>query len=87
MPTPRIGDKISNRVAKHKRRATACWAGTNAGEVHMVVRAVKFRGPALGGGTGHALRAWFNPMRSSTPYWNRTYRGSLGNQDAYICKA
>ena len=83
----RVGDNISNRVAAHKRRATACWAGTDARRVRMVVRAVRFQAPAIGGGQGHALRAWFNPMKSATPYWNRTYRGSLGNQDAYFCRS
>jgi len=82
-----VGDRVSNRVARGKHRATACWAGTDARQVRMLVRAVRFRGPALGGGQGHALRAWFQPMKAATPYWNRTYRGSLGNQDAYFCKA
>jgi hypothetical protein len=82
-----VGDRVSNRVAKDKRRATACWAGTDARRVRMVVRAVRFRGPAVEGGQGYALRAWFQPMRSATPYWSRTYRGSLGNQDAYFCRA
>jgi hypothetical protein len=82
-----VGDRVSNRVAKKKRRATACWAGTDARRVRMLVRAVKFRGPALGGGEGHALRAWFQPMKSATPPKSPTYRGSLGNQDAYYCKA
>lgn len=81
-----VGDYISNRVAKRKHRATGCWAGTNERRVHLLVRAVKFRGPALGGGPGHALRAWFRPMTESTPYWQRTYRGSIGNQDAYFCR-
>ncbi len=81
------GETISNDVARRKRRATACWVGTARHRVVMKVRAVKFRGMALGGGPGHALRAWFKPMRRSTPPMNRTWRGTLGNEEAYFCKA
>jgi hypothetical protein len=83
----RAGQAISNNEARHKQRATACWAGTSRQQVRLVVRAVKFRARALGGGPGHALRAWFNPMQPSTPPMHNTFRGNLGNQDAYFCAA
>jgi hypothetical protein len=83
----RPGQTVSNDQARHKQRATACWAGTSRQHVLLIVRAVKFKGRALGGGPGHALRAWVNPMQPSTPPMNHTFRGSLGNQDAYFCAA
>jgi hypothetical protein len=79
------GQVISNDVAKHKKRATACWAGTTQARVVMKVRVVTFTARALGGGPGHAIRAWFKPMRTSTPPMSRTWRGTLGNQDVYSC--
>jgi hypothetical protein len=81
----RIGQSITNAVARHKKKATGCWAGTGNRYIVLHIRAVKFDGRALGGGPGHALRAWFNPMATSTPYWDRTFRGSLGTQEAYPC--
>jgi hypothetical protein len=81
------GQLISNDVARHKKRATACWAGTTRARIVMKVRVVKFSARALGGGPGHAIRAWFKPMRSSLPPMSHTWRGTLGNQDAYYCSA
>ena len=79
------GQVISNEVAKHKKRATACWAGTTQTRVVMNVRVVTFTARALGGGPGHAIRAWFKPMTTSTPPMTPTWRGTLGNQDVYSC--
>jgi hypothetical protein len=80
-----VGQTVSNDVARHKKRASACWAGTSRHRVVLHARAVKFPGRALGGGPGHALRAWFSPTRVATPLWSHTWRGTLGNQDAYPC--
>jgi hypothetical protein len=79
------GRNISNDVARHKKRATACWSGTTRPRIVMKVRVVKFSARALGGGPGHAIRAWFKPMTSSLPPMSQTWRGTLGNQDAYFC--
>ena len=80
------GQRITNRVARQKNRATACWRGTSQRRVVLDVRAVRFAAPAFGGGQGYALRAWFNPLRRSIPPMQQTWRGTLGNQDAYICR-
>ena len=80
------GQRITNRVARQKNRATACWRGTSQRRVVLDVRAVRFAAPAFGGGQGYALRAWFNPLRRSLPPMQQTWRGTLGNQDAYICR-
>jgi hypothetical protein len=79
------GQVISNDVAKNKKRATPCWSGTTQPRVVMQVRVVTFRGRALGGGPGRAIRAWFKPMKSSTPPMTRTWRGTIGTQDVYSC--
>jgi hypothetical protein len=81
------GDVISNQVAKHKKRATACWAGSSRSRIVLKARVVTFSARALGGGPGHAIRAWFKPMMAGLPPMSRTWRGTLGNQDAYFCNA
>ena len=82
-----FGESVSNAQARHKKRATACWTGTDARRVRLVVRAVKFRARTMDGDPGHGLRAWFSPMGRRMSPMNRTWRGSLGNQDAYFCEA
>jgi hypothetical protein len=51
----------------------------------MEVRVVTSRGRALDGGPGRAIRAWFKPMKTSTPAMTRTWRGTIGTQDVYSC--
>jgi len=80
------GERIGNEVARHKRRGTSCWAGTSARHVVMTFRAVKFRAQTPAGDPGHALRAWFNPLRRSTPPMERTWRGSVGHNGLFECR-
>jgi hypothetical protein len=51
----------------------------------MAVRVVTFGGRALGRGPGRAIRAWFKPMKTSTPLMTQTWRGTMGTQDVYSC--
>jgi hypothetical protein len=82
-----IGQLIKDKVARHKKRATACWRGTSAHRIFMIVRVVKFRHKDHDGNPGHALRAYFRTTRAATPPVTRTWHGALGNQDAYWCDA
>jgi hypothetical protein len=80
-----IGQLIRDKVARHKKRATACWRGTSAHRIFMTVRVVKFRHKDHDGNPGHALRAYFRTTRAATPPMTRTWHGAVGNQDAYYC--
>jgi hypothetical protein len=82
-----IGQLIRDKVARHKKRATACWRGTSAHRIFMIVRVVKFRHKDHEGNPGHALRAYFRTTRAATPPMTRTWHGAVGNQDAYWCDA
>jgi hypothetical protein len=79
------GDMVTNAVAKHKKFATGCWAGTSARRVSLDVRAVRFPLPDMLGHPGHSVRAWFKPTLASTLPMVRTTKGAIGNQDAFYC--
>jgi hypothetical protein len=81
-----VGDVVTNDVARHKNRATGCWAGTSASHVSLDVRAVKFPLRDMTGDPGHSVRAWFKPTLDSTPPMVETTKGAIGNQDAFYCK-
>ncbi|MGA9343815.1 MAG: hypothetical protein WBV37_01815 [Nocardioidaceae bacterium] len=83
----KVGSNVTPARAARTHRAEACWAGTDQSRVRMVVRVVKFRVRGYDGSPGYAPRAWFVKTRTSVGPRNRTFRGALGNQDAYYCNS
>ncbi len=78
--------RVGKKHARHARHATACWAGTHRAKVVFHLRVAKVRGKVLGGGHGQTPLAWTNPTKRTVPGTaNRTWRGIIGNQDAYYC--
>jgi hypothetical protein len=80
------GDRIRFHAARHKHRASPCWAGTHRDTVivPLVVREVRVQGlhhrvPGSIAFTGHTRR-WLAPMI-------HVRRGVLGSQDAFACHA
>lgn len=82
----RVGQIIPNSVARYKKRAMGCWAGTSKPVVSMLVRVVKYRSRGLDGNPGYAPRAWFWTTRVSTPPMVLAWHGAIGNQDAFWCQ-
>ena len=80
-----VGDAVTFRQARHKRRASACWEGTrrDAVTIPLVVRRVMVRGVRhrVRGSIAYtrSTQAWGLPMR-------RAFRGVLGSQDFDICR-
>ena len=80
-----VGERVTFRQARHKRRASACWEGTrrDAVTIPLVVRRVMVRGVRhrVRGSIAYtrSTQAWGLPMR-------RAYRGVLGSQDFDICR-
>ena len=80
-----VGERVQSDVAKKKRRASVCWAGTDASEVTIKIRAERMRMKFFGNGPFRALRAytsvtqdWLDPMMFAT-------RGRTGTRDATYC--
>jgi hypothetical protein len=82
-----VGDIVTDDVAPHKKRAAGCWAGTSARRITLDVRAVKFPARDLEGNPGFGLRAWFEPTMDSSGPMVPTFKGAIGNQDAFFCTA
>jgi len=90
----RIGGRVQAGVAKHKRRANACWAGTDQATVTLRVAVEQF--PAVSAVPpvvhGYAIRPYFvrtRPFFRLFPgpggRYSRASKGVTGNQDAYFC--
>ena len=79
------GERLTDTVARHKRRAEGCWAGTTASRFTMTVHVARFKAPQPDGQPGHVMRAYVNPQVASIAPMTRTFKGTLGNQDAFYC--
>jgi hypothetical protein len=87
-----VGDLVPAGVARHKKRANGCWAGTRAPSITLRVRVERFRTtsaypPPV---TGYSIRPYFVRTRphlrlASGAEYGRTFHGAIGNQDAYFC--
>jgi hypothetical protein len=80
-----VGDVVTNAVARHKKRATGCWAGTSARRVSLDVRAVRYPLRDVAGHPGHSVRSWFQTTVASTLPMVAATKGAIGNQDAFYC--
>lgn len=85
-PTRSAGGRVSVRAARTADHATACWAGTSKTRARFHVRVRKIHARTLEGEPGQAPLAWASPTTWVLPgTWSKTWRGNIGNQDAYIC--
>jgi hypothetical protein len=86
------GDRVPRGVARHKKRANGCWAGTDQASVTLRVRVERFRTtsaypPPV---KGYSIRPYvtttlaFLPVATGASY-SQTFHGAIGNQDAYFC--
>jgi hypothetical protein len=80
-----VGDRVSFRQARDKRRASACWEGTRRDEVTLplTVREVMVQGvhERVPGSIAFVRRtqSWLSPMRLAP-------KGVLGSQDVDVCR-
>jgi hypothetical protein len=82
-----VGERVPAGVAKHKKRATGCWAGTHKASITLRVRVERF--PATSAFPppvkGFSIRPYFAKTRAHLPPYTGTFHGQIGNQDAYFC--
>jgi hypothetical protein len=79
------GSFVTRRAAHHAGRAEGCWAGTGSSDHRLDFRVARVVGKSVTGEdtlmplayAPHTLKSW-RPMA-------RTYRGTIGNQDAFYC--
>lgn len=78
------GKTLTTMQAKARKKATACWAGTSGPKATIRVSVAKATVQGYGGPAVAAL-AWATPSVPTVGPLNSTYKGTLGNQDAYYC--
>ena len=78
------GKPVSVTKAKSRKMATACWAGTSSATATIRVRVTRvtvegYNEPAT------APLAWASPTVPTVGPLDKTFSGTMGNQEAYYC--
>ena len=81
----RVGDEVTNAVAKTKRRASACWAGTAEPVVTIAVTVVHARSTNPPGDPIRTPRAFTTVTQDWERPMERAWHGISGTQDATYC--
>lgn len=80
-----VGTVVDRSDARQGKRAAGCWAGTRADSARLAFQVDRVRVRTVDGHRAKAPLAYSVPtLRSWKPYV-RTYRGTIGNQDAFYC--
>lgn len=84
-PGARVGDGVTNRFAKTKKRASACWAGTESGEATLEIKVVHARSTNPPGEPIRTPRAFTSTTQDWEKPMERAFHGISGTQDATYC--
>ncbi len=79
------GKTFTPNQAMARKRATACWAGTNASTTTINVSVTRTTMPGVGGKPATYAIAWASPSVAVLGRLSATSHGMLGNQDMYFC--
>lgn len=82
----RVGTAVDRHDARHGRRAEGCWAGTRRDAARLRFRVNRVQVRTV---DGHRAKAPLVYSTRTLPSWQpmvRTYRGTIGNQDAFYCQ-
>jgi hypothetical protein len=80
-----IGSHVTRDRARHASRATGCWAGTTSSAVRLRFHVARVAGRTLDGRPTQIPLAYAVHSMSSWRPMVTTYRGTIGNQDAFYC--
>jgi hypothetical protein len=82
-----VDTKVTRKQARAGKRAEGCWAGTSTSgrlDLHFAVSRVTIR--TLTGQRGPAPLAYATHTMSSWKPMVKTFKGMIGNQDAFYCR-
>jgi hypothetical protein len=82
-----VDSQVTRDRARHASRATGCWAGTTSPVARLHFHVARVAGRTL---DGRPTRIPLAYAVRSMPSWKpmgKTYRGTIGNQDAFYCTA
>jgi hypothetical protein len=80
-----IDSHVTRTAARHARRAEGCWAGTRLDDVRLDFRVARVPGRTLDGHRTQMPLVYATHSMSSWKPLVRTYKGTIGNQDAFYC--
>jgi hypothetical protein len=76
---------VSRDAARNADHAEGCWAGASTDAVRLSFRVARVRGKTLDGRPTHIPLAYATHSMSSWKPAVRTFKGTIGNQDAFWC--
>jgi len=82
-----VGSLVSRRAARHARKAEGCWAGTTLGRVRLDLYVARVSARTLGGDPTRIPLVYATHTLSSWKPMMKTFKGTIGNQDALYCTA
>ena len=80
-----VGDAVSLAEARHSRRAEGCWAGTSLDSARLDFDVARVAARTLDGRPTQIPLAFAAHSMSSWRPMVRTFKGTIGNQDAFWC--
>jgi len=80
-----VDSPISRDVARHAGKAQGCWAGTTIDDIRLDFHVARVNAKTLDGQPTQIPLAYATHTMSSWKPTVRTYRGTIGNQDAFYC--
>ena len=84
-PGLHVGDHVTHRVAKRKKRASACWAGTTSATSTLEITVVHARSTNPPGDPIRTPRAFTSVTQEWEKPMERAWHGISGTQDATYC--
>jgi hypothetical protein len=82
-----IDSGVTRTAARAGRHAEGCWAGTTtSGRLRLDFAVKRIRAKGVTGQPGHAPLAYATHTMSSWKPMVKTFKGLIGNQDAFYCK-
>jgi hypothetical protein len=76
---------VSRHAARHADRAEGCWAGASTDAVRLSFRVARVPARTLDGHRTHVPLAYATHSMSSWKPAVSTFKGTIGNQDAFYC--
>jgi hypothetical protein len=81
----RVGDEVTNAVARTKRKASTCWAGTVEDALTLAVTVVHARSTNPPGDPIRTPRAFTSVTQDWQKPMERAFKGITGTQDVSYC--
>ncbi len=84
-PGHRVDSWVTRKEARHAARAEGCWAGTGLDEVWLGFHVARVPATSLPGHRTHIPLAYATHSMASWRPKVKTFKGTIGNQDAFYC--